>query len=56
LIAVVLTFDCVNMSRYTEAHKNPTGPGDARPTALQIVKDEGYLGKMTNKVRVAQLA
>ncbi|KAI0974424.1 hypothetical protein F4678DRAFT_458391 [Xylaria arbuscula] len=26
--------------RYREAHKNPRGPGDARPTALQIIKDE----------------
>ncbi|KAF6830881.1 WW domain-containing oxidoreductase [Colletotrichum plurivorum] len=28
------------MSRYTEAHAKPNGPGDARPTALQIVEDE----------------
>ncbi|KAI0400518.1 hypothetical protein F4802DRAFT_479774 [Xylaria palmicola] len=26
--------------RYRTAHENPKGPGDARPTALQIVKDE----------------
>ncbi|KAI0535719.1 hypothetical protein GGR58DRAFT_428831 [Xylaria digitata] len=26
--------------RYREAHRNPKGPGDARPTALQIIKDE----------------
>lgn len=31
--------------RYAEQHKREkmTGPGDARPTALQIVKDEGLL-------------
>ncbi|KAI1128902.1 hypothetical protein F5Y10DRAFT_164695 [Nemania abortiva] len=26
--------------RYRTAHTNPKGPGDARPTALQIIKDE----------------
>ncbi|KAF4443066.1 reductase [Fusarium acutatum] len=38
------------MSRYAEVHINPEGPGDARPTALQIVKDEGLLGKLTDEV------
>lgn len=38
------------MSRYAEAHKTRTGPGDARPTALQVVEDEGLLGKLTDKV------
>lgn len=38
------------MSRYAEAHKNPSGPGDARPTALQIVQDEGLVGKLNGKV------
>lgn len=40
------------MSRYAEAHANPTGPGDARPTALQIIKDEGAEGKLAGKVVV----
>ena len=37
---------------YSEAHmaENLRGPGDARPTALQIIKDEGLEGKMTDKV------
>ncbi|RWA12342.1 hypothetical protein EKO27_g2791 [Xylaria grammica] len=38
------------MSRYAESHKTPTGPGDARPTALQIIKDEGREGTMKDKV------
>ena len=38
------------MSQYAEAHKNSTGAGDARPTALQIVEDEGLTGKLTEKV------
>jgi hypothetical protein len=38
------------MSRYAAAHKNTKGPGDARPTALQIVEDEGLIGKLTDKV------
>ncbi|KAJ4359212.1 hypothetical protein N0V95_002378 [Ascochyta clinopodiicola] len=40
------------MSRYAEAHKvvNLRGPGDARPTALQIIEDEGLVGKLSDKV------
>ncbi|GFF30952.1 WW domain-containing oxidoreductase [Aspergillus udagawae] len=40
------------MSRYAEAHAKPNGPGDARPTALQIIKDEGVEGKLKDKVIV----
>jgi NAD(P)-dependent dehydrogenase (short-subunit alcohol dehydrogenase family) len=40
------------MSRYAEAHSNPAGPGDARPTALQIIKDEAIEGKLVGKVIV----
>lgn len=40
------------MSRYASAFANPAGPGDARPTALQIIKDEGTEGKLTGKVVV----
>jgi NAD(P)-dependent dehydrogenase (short-subunit alcohol dehydrogenase family) len=40
------------MSRYAEAHKiaNLGGAGDARPTALQIIKDEELVGKLNDKV------
>lgn len=40
------------MSRYAESHKreNLAGAGDARPTALQIVEDEGLIGKLNDKV------
>ncbi|KAL3471668.1 hypothetical protein BJX99DRAFT_266561 [Aspergillus californicus] len=38
------------MSRYASAHENPSGPGDARPTALQVIHDEGLEGKMSDKV------
>lgn len=34
---------------YAHLHKDVQGPGDARPTALQIVKDCGANGKLTNK-------
>jgi NAD(P)-dependent dehydrogenase (short-subunit alcohol dehydrogenase family) len=37
-------------NKYTEAHKNFNGPGDARPTAQQIIDDEGLVGKMEGKV------
>ncbi|TKA72822.1 hypothetical protein B0A49_05289 [Cryomyces minteri] len=40
--------------KYSEAHRpaNLRGPGDARPTALQIIRDEGLEGKVTDKVFV----
>lgn len=37
-------------SRYAAVHQSPKGPGDARPTALDIVKDEDLQGKLTDKV------
>ena len=37
-------------SKYAAAHASINGPGDARPTALQIIKDEGLEGKLTDKV------
>jgi NAD(P)-dependent dehydrogenase (short-subunit alcohol dehydrogenase family) len=40
------------MSRYAAAHLKPEGPGDARPTALQIIKDEGVEGKLRGQVIV----
>ncbi|KAJ5759444.1 NAD(P)-binding protein [Penicillium odoratum] len=40
------------MSRYAAAHANPQGLGDARPTAIQIIKDEAMEGRLTNKVIV----
>ncbi|KAH8156973.1 hypothetical protein CIB48_g11275 [Xylaria polymorpha] len=38
------------MSRYADAHKNTSGAGDARPTALQIIKDEELEGNLKDKV------
>ncbi|KAI8668452.1 hypothetical protein NCS55_00871100 [Fusarium keratoplasticum] len=37
------------MSRYAQAHANPQGPNDARPTALQIIEDENLTGKLVRK-------
>ncbi|KAL8679785.1 MAG: hypothetical protein Q9186_003950 [Xanthomendoza sp. 1 TL-2023] len=37
-------------SRYATAHASPGGPGDARPTAMAIVKDEGLEDKLMDKV------
>ena len=34
---------------YAEFHKELKGPGDARPTALQILKDCNALGRLTDK-------
>ncbi|CAF9905948.1 hypothetical protein IMSHALPRED_004027 [Imshaugia aleurites] len=40
------------MGAYTAAHANPQGAGDARPTALEIIRDEGAEGKLRGKVIV----
>lgn len=40
------------MSRYAAAHAKPEGPGDARPTGLQIIEDEGLAGKLHGKTIV----
>lgn len=40
------------MSRYTAVHANTKGPGDARPTALQIIKDEGLEEKRQGQIFV----
>ena len=37
-------------SRYAASFKSPQGPGDSRPTALDIIKDEGLEGKLSDKV------
>lgn len=37
-------------NKYAASHLKPQGPGDARPTALQIIQDEGLEGKWAGKV------
>ncbi|KAK2735153.1 putative short-chain dehydrogenase [Colletotrichum kahawae] len=37
------------MSHYAAVHQNPQGPGDDRPTALQIIEDENLVGKLVGK-------
>ncbi|KAL2127947.1 hypothetical protein VTI74DRAFT_9937 [Chaetomium olivicolor] len=37
---------------YAAAHRDPQGAGDARPTALQIIQDEGLQDKLAGKVIV----
>ncbi|KAF2164027.1 hypothetical protein M409DRAFT_68244 [Zasmidium cellare ATCC 36951] len=37
------------MDRYVSLHENINGPGDSRPTAEQILKDEDLIGKLTGK-------
>jgi NAD(P)-dependent dehydrogenase (short-subunit alcohol dehydrogenase family) len=40
----------MSTNRYTAAHQNPKGPGDSRPTATQVLQDEGLEGKLNDKV------
>jgi NAD(P)-dependent dehydrogenase (short-subunit alcohol dehydrogenase family) len=35
---------------YVAEHQSPRGEGDARPTALQIIRDEGLVNKLDGKV------
>lgn len=40
------------MSRYASLYTDPKGPGDSRPTALQIVQDEQMQQKLVGKTAV----
>jgi NAD(P)-dependent dehydrogenase (short-subunit alcohol dehydrogenase family) len=37
-------------TQYSKLHESPAGPGDARPTAAQILQDQGLEGKWQDKV------
>ncbi|RSL50083.1 hypothetical protein CEP54_012126 [Fusarium duplospermum] len=36
-------------TRYTTVHQSPNGPGDGRPSAKQIIQDEGVEGRLDGK-------
>lgn len=40
----------IQFDRYAESHKHYAGPGDARPTALQVIEDENLEGQFSDKV------
>ncbi|KAK5994723.1 Short-chain dehydrogenase/reductase prx1 [Cladobotryum mycophilum] len=40
----------ITTSKYASSHVKPQGPGDSRPTALQIVKDEHRDDSLSDKV------
>ncbi|KAH7064679.1 hypothetical protein B0J12DRAFT_693104 [Macrophomina phaseolina] len=40
----------MSFSRYAAAFESPNGPGDARPTALDIIRNEGLFGQLHDKV------
>lgn len=46
---ILRTMDSITSSRYAAAHLKPNGPGDARPTALQVVRDERREGDFVSK-------
>jgi NAD(P)-dependent dehydrogenase (short-subunit alcohol dehydrogenase family) len=37
---------------YATQHEEPQGPGDARPTGLQVIQDAGLVGKLTNNIMI----
>ena len=43
---IVMAFPAASAARYADAHANPSGPGDARPTAMQVIEDERLMGKL----------
>ncbi|TDZ37872.1 Retinol dehydrogenase 12 [Colletotrichum spinosum] len=40
------------LAPYQEEHDQMTGPGDARPTAIKIIEDQGLVGKWAGKVAI----
>ncbi|KAH6629324.1 WW domain-containing oxidoreductase [Boeremia exigua] len=40
----------MSTNKYAASHLSTKGPGDARPTAYDILKDEGLEGKLSDKV------
>ena len=46
----IVFFDMAPANKYAEAAVNFQGPGDARPTALQIIDDENMRGKLAGAV------
>lgn len=36
-------------SKHAPAYSSPAGPGDARPTAMQVVEEEGLAGQLVGK-------
>ena len=43
-------YNTPDFTRYAAVHKNRNGPGDARPTALQIVKDNNLEGNIAELI------
>jgi NAD(P)-dependent dehydrogenase (short-subunit alcohol dehydrogenase family) len=42
-------YNTSEFTRYAAAHANINGEGDARPTALQVIKDNNLEGRLTGK-------
>ncbi|KAK2021692.1 short chain dehydrogenase [Colletotrichum zoysiae] len=40
------------LAPYAEQHSKTTGPGDSRPTSIQVVQDQGLVGKWAGKVAI----
>lgn len=49
LIQIPTLLSSSQMASYAAAHESPNGPGDARPTALQIIKDEKLEEQLAGK-------
>ncbi|KAI3579443.1 glycoside hydrolase superfamily, partial [Fusarium oxysporum f. sp. albedinis] len=49
LFTYLLSYINAMADRYVTIHESPNGPGDSRPTAIQIIKDEGLEGKLSDQ-------
>jgi NAD(P)-dependent dehydrogenase (short-subunit alcohol dehydrogenase family) len=48
-VQIMADYDSTEFTRYANAHKDLNGAGDARPTALQIVRDNDLQGRLIDK-------
>ena len=46
----MVDFSAPDFTRYADVHENTKGPGDARPTTLQIVNDNELEGIVTKNL------
>jgi hypothetical protein len=50
LLTILINNTRMTCEQYIAVHAKPAVPGDARPTAMAIVEDEGLVGKLTDEV------
>jgi hypothetical protein len=49
---ITMSLQTTHYQPYAKQHEKPEGPGDARPTGLQVIEDNGLVGKLSDKVLI----